>query len=123
VPRRKIQRAFLSWLEENRGRLALDITLGKRTGTVQEFSFAGINPAISGALTTYEIEVLALHDDHIWNILFNVDAEPKRAPGGAYVCGLCPPDARRMFADRPGALGGPSVRRAARMGERQPRPG
>jgi hypothetical protein len=31
MPSRKIQRAFLSWLEENRGRLALDITLGRRT--------------------------------------------------------------------------------------------
>jgi hypothetical protein len=52
MPRRKIQRAFLSWLEENQGRLALDVTLGKRTDAVQEFTFAGINPAISGALTT-----------------------------------------------------------------------
>jgi hypothetical protein len=52
MPRRKIQRAFLSWLEENLDRFALDVTLGKRTDTVQEFSFAGINPAISGALTT-----------------------------------------------------------------------
>ena len=100
MPRRKIQRAFLSWLEENRDRLALEIRLGKRTDTVQEFCFAGINPAISGALTTYEIEVGAIHDDHYWDILFNVDAEPKRALGGGYVCGLCPPDARPVFADR-----------------------
>lgn len=33
----QIQRAFLSWLEENRGPLVLDITLGNRTDTVQEF--------------------------------------------------------------------------------------
>jgi hypothetical protein len=100
MPRRKIQRAFLSWLEANRGRLALDITLGKRTDMVQEFSFAGINPAISAALTTYEIEVWAVHDDYSWDILFNVDAEPKRVPDG-YVCDLCRPDARQVFADRP----------------------
>ena len=46
MPRRKIQRAFLSWLEENRGRLALDIRLGRRTDEALEFSFAGITPAI-----------------------------------------------------------------------------
>jgi hypothetical protein len=100
LPRRKIQRAFLSWLEANRGRLALDITLGKRTDTVQEFSFAGINPAISGALTTWEIEVWAIRDGHSWDILFNVDAEPKRVLGGGYVCDLCRPDARTVFPDR-----------------------
>jgi hypothetical protein len=101
LPRRKIQRAFLSWLEENRGRLALDITLGKRTDTAQEFSFVGINPAISGALTTYEIMVLAIRDDHSWDFLFDVEAEPKRAPGGGYVCDLCRPEARQVLADRP----------------------
>jgi hypothetical protein len=81
MPRRKIQRAFLSWLEENRGRFTVDIALGKRTDTVQEFSFAGINPAISGALTTYEIEVWAIRDDNRWDILLNLEAEPKRVPG------------------------------------------
>jgi hypothetical protein len=73
MPRRQIQRAFLSWLEDNRGRFALDITLGKRTDTVQEFSFVGINPAISGALTTWEIEVWAIRDDHRWDILLNLE--------------------------------------------------
>jgi hypothetical protein len=100
MPRRNIQRAFLSWLEENRGRLALDITLGKRTDTLREFSFAGINPAISGALTTYEIMVFAIRDSHTWDILLDVEAEPKRVPGGGYVCDLCRPDARTVFADR-----------------------
>jgi hypothetical protein len=100
MPRRKIQRAFLSLLEENRDRFALDVTRGKRTDTVQQFSFAGINPAISGALTTYEIEVWAIHDGHCWDILFNVGAEPKRAPGGGYVCHLCRPDSRQVFASR-----------------------
>jgi hypothetical protein len=60
--------------EENRGSLALDITLSKRTEHT-----AGIKPAISGVLTTYEIMVLAIRDDHSWDILFDVDAEPKRA--------------------------------------------
>ena len=44
MPRRKIQRAFLSWLEDNRDRFALEIRLGTRTDRVQEFSFAGDQP-------------------------------------------------------------------------------
>ncbi len=85
MPRRKIQRAFLSWLEDR----------------VQEFSFAGINHAIIGALTTYEIEVYAMHENDCWDILLSAYAEPKRAQGGGFFCEACPPDARRMFADRP----------------------
>jgi len=46
MPRRKIQCAFLSWLEANRDRFAVEIELGTRTDRVQEFSFAGINEAI-----------------------------------------------------------------------------
>ena len=91
MPRRKIQRAFLSWLAENRSRLALDIVLGKRTDTVQQFTFAGTNRAISGALTTYEVEVWVTYRHDCWDLLFNAAAEPKRVPGGGYVCGLCPP--------------------------------
>ena len=45
--------------------------LGKRTDTVQEFTFAGINRAISGALTTYEVEVWVTYRDDCWDILFD----------------------------------------------------
>ena len=68
---------------------------------MQEFSFAGINRAISGALTTYEVEVWVTYRNDCWDLLFNVDAEPKRIPAGGYLCDLCPADARRVFADRP----------------------
>ena len=61
MPRRMIQRAFLKWLEENRARFAVEIKLGRRTDNVLEFTFAGINRAISGALTTWEINVTVMH--------------------------------------------------------------
>ena len=60
MPRRMIQRAFLKWLEENRSRFAIEIKLGRRTDNVLEFTFAGINRAISGALTTWEINVTVM---------------------------------------------------------------
>jgi hypothetical protein len=44
--------------------------------------------------------VLAIRDDYSWYILFDVEAEPKRAPGGGYVCDLCRPDVRTVFTDR-----------------------
>ena len=101
MPLSKIQRAFLSWLEENRDRFAVEIRLGARTDEVQEFSFAGINRAIEGALTSDEINVYAIHDNDCWDILLSVDAEPKRAHGGGFFCERCLTDARRAFADRP----------------------
>lgn len=100
MPRRMIQRAFLTWLEENRPRFAIEIKLGRRTDDVQEFAFVGINSAISGVLTTWEIEVFASHEDECWDFLLDVDAEPKRVPGG-YVCDLCPPESRPVFPNRP----------------------
>ncbi len=101
MPRRKIQCAFLSWLEANRARFAVEIELGTRTDEVHEFSFAGINRAIRGALTTYEINVYALHADDCWDFLLSLEAEPRRIMGGGVVCEACLPEARRVFADRP----------------------
>jgi hypothetical protein len=100
MPRRLIQRAFLNWLDENRPRFALEINLGRRTDTDLDFSFAGITGAISGVLTTWEINVLAMHEQECWDFLLSLDAIPKRAPGG-YVCDLCPPESRPVFPDRP----------------------
>lgn len=93
--------AFLFWLGANRDRFALEIRLGTRTDRVQQFSFAGVNRAIEGALTTYEIEVYAIHENDCWDILLSACAEPKRAHGGGFFCEACPPEARRVFADRP----------------------
>jgi hypothetical protein len=99
MPRRMIQRAFLKWLEENRARFAIEIKLGRRSDTVQQFTFAGINSAISGVLSTYEVSVFVMHRGACWDFLLDVDAEPKRVPGG-YVCDLCPPESRPVFRDR-----------------------
>lgn len=104
MPRRMIQRAFLKWLEENRARFAVEIKLGRRTDNVLEFTFAGINRAISGALTTWEINVTVMLEEECWDFLLSLDAEPKRVQGG-YVCDLCPRDSRPIFPDRPSLWG------------------
>jgi hypothetical protein len=91
-----VQRAFLSWLEANRSRFAIEIKLGRRTDTVQQFAFAGINSAIRGVLSAWEISALVMHQGECWDFLLDVDAEPKRVPGG-YVCDFCPPASRFVF--------------------------
>jgi hypothetical protein len=95
-----LQRAFSKWLEKNRARFAVEIKLGRRTDTALEFSFAGIDSAISGALTTWEINVTVTHEDECWDFLLSLDAEPKRVQSG-YICRLCPPDSRPVFPNRP----------------------
>jgi len=75
--------------------------ISSRTDEVWEFSFAGISGAIEGALTAYEINVYAIHENNCWDLLLSLDAEPKRARGGGFFCETCPPKARRAFADRP----------------------
>jgi hypothetical protein len=92
--------AFPSWLAENRSRFAVEIKLGRRTDTVLEFAFAGINNAITGAFTTWEINVYVDYQDYYWDMILSLDAAPKRAEGG-YVCDLCPPESRPVFRNRP----------------------
>jgi hypothetical protein len=100
MPRRLIQRAFLGWLEENRSLFAVEIKLGRRTDTVLQFTFAGINSAISGVLTTWEISVFVMRQGECWDYLLDLNAETKLVPGG-YVCDLCPPESRPVFSNRP----------------------
>lgn len=80
--------------------LRLEIKRGQRTDTLLEFPFAGVNDAIRGALTTWELNVAATREDLRWDFLLSLEASPKRVPGG-YVCGLCPPETRPVFPDRP----------------------
>ena len=100
MPRRMIQRAFLIWLEQNRSRFAIEIELGRRTDTDLEFTFAGINGALIGVLTTWEISVYVIHQGENWDCILDVNAEPKRVLGG-YVCDVCPPESRPVFQSRP----------------------
>jgi hypothetical protein len=77
------------------------IRLGKRTDRFWEFSFVGINTAIQGALTTYEINVAAEYANDCWDLLLSLEAEPRQARGGGVFCDICLPEARRVFPDRP----------------------
>jgi hypothetical protein len=57
MPRRRLHREFLRWLKLNRARFAIGVQLGRRTDRVLEFSFVGIHPAITGILSTCDVNV------------------------------------------------------------------
>jgi hypothetical protein len=103
MPRRRLHREFLRWLKLNRARFAVGIAPGRRTDEDLEFSFVGINPAITGILSTSDINVNVTIEDSdfgdenrdtlIW--LFH---GAKRVPGG-YICSECKPEYKRLFPD------------------------
>jgi hypothetical protein len=103
MPRRKIQRAFLTWLEQSRSRFAIDVKLGRRTDRLLEFSFVGVTPGIKGFLNTREIEIFVIYEGDYWDILVDFDADPKRVLGG-YICEACPPASRNIFPNRTALL-------------------
>lgn len=86
--RPRIQRAFFAWLIRNRDRLSFDLLIEGRTDSFIEFSFVGVNRAISAALTPYGITVSAEWNGDCWDFLMDHDSYPKRGPAG-YFCPLC----------------------------------
>ena len=103
MPRRRLHREFLRWLKLNRARFAIDIALGKRTDEALEFSFVGINPAITGILSTRDVNVNVMFedadfDDGNWDTLIWLFHGAKPVPGG-YICSECKPELKRVFAD------------------------
>jgi hypothetical protein len=99
-PRRQIQRAFLAWLSANRERFALEILPGRRTDRVLEFSFVGINRAVSGSLGNYSLSIAVEYENCLWDLLWDADASPRHVTGGC-ICALCEQTERRLFPDRP----------------------
>ncbi len=105
MPRRRLHREFLKWLKLNRARFAIGIALGKRTDDVLEFSFVGINPAITGYLSTWDVNVNVNFEDadfvdfRNWDTIFWVDQVAERVPDG-YICTQCQPEYKRVFPDR-----------------------
>jgi hypothetical protein len=102
-PRRRLHREFLRWLRLNRARFAIGIAPGKRTDKALEFCFVGINPAITGILSTRDVNVNVMFedadfDDGNWDTLIWLFHGAKPVPGG-YICSQCKPEYKRVFPD------------------------
>jgi len=103
MPRRRLHREFLRWLKLNRSRFAIGIQLGRRTDRALEFSFVGINPAITGILSTCEVNVNVIFegadiDAGNWDTLIWLFHGAIPVPGG-YICTECKPEYKRVFPD------------------------
>jgi hypothetical protein len=92
-------RAFYAWLDLNRSRFSHSVGLHKKAGHWAEYSFAGIHPAITGSLTESGLCVSAKYQGECWDVLFDVDAYPKKVPAG-YVCRECMPEHKKVFVSR-----------------------
>jgi hypothetical protein len=93
--RRRIQRAFLSWLDKNHHLFAIGVVVESRTDSSLIFSFEGINCAIRGLLNTHELDVWVEWNGYCWDYIFSFDSAPMRTPDG-FVCKLC----RDYFLDK-----------------------
>jgi hypothetical protein len=103
MPRRRLHREFLRWLKLNRARFAIGIQLGRRTDRRLEFSFVGIHPAITGVLSTCEVNVNVIFEGNDfdagnWDTLIWLFHGAQPVPGG-YICSQCKPEYKRVFPD------------------------
>ena len=99
MPKPRIQRCFLTWLEEARPRLAVQPRLIRRTRRSIELRFEGITAAISANLNNYEVNVWVERRGTFWDIIFNPWVEVRGRRGG-YFCGACPANGRASYATR-----------------------
>jgi hypothetical protein len=96
-------RAFLDWLSDAGPRLAIALRVDKQDSESIEVSFVGINTAV-GAIIEYgetdafvELDVFVDWECRNWDLILILDCEPVRRANG-YVCDLCPPEDRKVFA-------------------------
>jgi len=102
--RPRIQRAFISWLEQSRSRFITPIRISKRTKDFIELDFINSNLLFSATLTSWEINVSINWQGECWDLLVCFEAIPQLTSDG-YVCSLCLPElcwpnARTTYANR-----------------------
>lgn len=96
--RRPIQKAFLCWYQENATRFKVPLRFARRTDNCLEFTFPGLHPFLSIALT-HEIGVHVTKRDVWWDALIFFEVYPKRI-GTQFQCSLCIHEARKNYATR-----------------------
>ena len=98
VPSR-FQRVFLAWLDESRERLAVPVTVSRRTRDRLDLTFGDAAPMLEASVSAWEVIVSAEWEGDCVDLVFEVDVGPQRVPGG-YVCDRCEPEKREVFPTR-----------------------
>lgn len=98
LPRRRIQRAFLQWLQASRADWVIPVIVRKRRDCFLMCELRGVTKHIRVALS-WQILVEARLDNECWDLLACFEALPQRVPHG-YVCSLCDPETRPTYHSR-----------------------
>lgn len=88
--RPRMQREFLSWLLEDRGRFSLRPVIVCRTDRHLDLAFDGITRTISACVYPNGLSVIVEHGGRCFDLLADFDAVAQRLAQG-YVCTLCQP--------------------------------
>jgi hypothetical protein len=94
--RRPLHNAFFQWSAANERKFAIKLELLEHTGSGLHISFHGINRILTAHLSEHEITVSAVSRGTYWDTILDLDALPKRVPGG-YTCELCLEEHRCIF--------------------------
>lgn len=97
--RRRIHRAFLKWMQENRHRFLVPVNIRHRTDQSIELAFAGYHPIISAWLSNQCIDVPVNWQGQCWDLLCSFEPAPSTVTGG-YHCLLYSPEDRQIFSSR-----------------------
>jgi len=97
--RRRIQRAFLKWMQENRHRFLVPVDIRHRTDQCIELDFIGYNSTISAWLSSCGMDIPVNWQGQCWDLLCSFESAPRPVTGG-YHCLLYSPDDRQIFSSR-----------------------
>ncbi len=90
-----MQQTFMTWLETAQARLAVPVSVVRRTDRFIDLRFNGLSPAIRASLT-HEIAIAVEYRGRTWDFLAFFEAVPQQTSDG-YVCGLCLPTAKVLY--------------------------
>jgi hypothetical protein len=94
--RRPLHNAFFEWYAANEGKFVIKLELLQHTGSCLEIGFSGIGRILTAHLIGNGLNVCVASQGTYWDTILDLDALPKRVPGG-YVCGFCTAEHRRVF--------------------------
>ena len=97
--RPRIQRAFLTWLEEARARLRVPLHVERRTDRRMTVHFDGLSRSIEATLSRQGLSVSVLKGDTWWDWVYDDDVVPVRVRGGQ-VCDSCSGNERMIYPHR-----------------------
>lgn len=88
LPRQRIQRAFVSWFNENQSSFGVPIRISKISGKGIELRFQNYPDCLSVWLTSNELGVHVEWQENYWDCLIDLDASPFHTSKG-YQCKRC----------------------------------